>query len=114
MKDLAVLFNSVDALHAHYVEWVRFLEAKGDELRGQLAKLEAKKARTHVPISANSSSPDTPEVSGEEDFLDIVFQSQVHPTPEHLASVQSSEESAHVETVTTQDDFTPISEDDLS
>ena len=73
MKDLAVLFNSVDALHAHYVEWVRFLEAKGDELRAQLAKLEAKKAKTHMPYQLILHRQIYWKLSGEEDFLDIVF-----------------------------------------
>jgi hypothetical protein len=121
MKDLAVLFNSVDALHAHYVEWVRFLEAKGDELRAQLAKLEAKKAKANMPISACPSSPDLLETQGEEDFLDIVFRSQANSTPDAIASVQTPAEPEPGETAIPQDELveeisgtTPASEDDLS
>ena len=57
MTDPAVLIPSVDALHAHFVEWVRFLDAKGQELEAQLARLEAsKKKKSNVMgLSADGS-----------------------------------------------------------
>lgn len=45
MTDPTIPINSVDALHAHFAEWVRFLDAKGKELEAQLAKLEASKKK---------------------------------------------------------------------
>ena len=45
MKDYAIPINDVDTLIAHFAEWVRFLDAKGQELDAQLAKLEASKKK---------------------------------------------------------------------
>jgi len=45
MNDLAIPLSGVDALHAHFAEWVKFLDAKGLELEALLAKLEARRAR---------------------------------------------------------------------
>jgi hypothetical protein len=45
MKDYAIPINDVDTLIAHFAEWVRFLDAKGQELEAQLAKLEASKKK---------------------------------------------------------------------
>jgi len=46
MNNLAIPLSGVDALHAHFAEWVKFLDSKGSELEAQLAKLEARKAHT--------------------------------------------------------------------
>lgn len=58
MTDLAFPIHGVDALHAHFAEWVRFLDAKGIELEAQLAKLEAaKKKRVNGVDAVASPSP---------------------------------------------------------
>jgi hypothetical protein len=67
MNDLAIPLSGVDALHAHFAEWVKFLDAKGLELEAQLAKLEARKART----------TDTPQVDARgSGYLELAFGSQ--------------------------------------
>ena len=73
----------MDALHAHFAEWVRFLDAKGQELEAQLAKLEAKKARSYMSLYQLALHRQIYwKPQGEEDFLDIVFRSQAHRTPD--------------------------------
>ena len=59
MTDLAIPLSGVDALHAHFAEWVRFLDAKGIELEAQLAKLEAskKKKANGMEAAASASTP---------------------------------------------------------
>lgn len=74
MNDLAIPLNGVDVLHAHFAEWVRFLDAKGLELEAQVAKLEARKVKTGWSDTASSPAPqDTPGRAG---FLELAFGKQ--------------------------------------
>jgi hypothetical protein len=74
MNDLAIPLSGVDALHAHFAEWVKFLDAKGLELEAQLAKLEAKKVKAGLADTTSSScvnlAPDGPG------FLELAFGEQ--------------------------------------
>ena len=61
--DPAVSITNVDELYAHYIEWVKFLKAKGQEHEAQLAKLEAskkKKANGKENVASSISFPKTP------------------------------------------------------
>ena len=65
MNDPAITVGSVDALHAHFAEWVKFLDDKQAELEAQLAKLEARKNRGSPPEPA----PAPPGTS----YLELAF-----------------------------------------
>jgi hypothetical protein len=78
MNDLAIPLSGVDALHAHFAEWVKFLDAKGLELEAQLARLEAKKAKAGWADTTALSSPNlAPDRSG---FLELAFGAQANQT----------------------------------
>jgi len=78
MTDLAIPLSGIDALHAHFAEWVRFLDAKGIELEAQLAKLEARKAKADLSDAASSSgSHKAPDGPG---FLELAFGEQAKQT----------------------------------
>ena len=74
MNDYAVPLSGVDALHAHFAEWIRFLDAKGLELEAQLAKLEARKARAAASETTPSSGSQV-DLRGS-GYLEIAFGDQ--------------------------------------
>ena len=76
MTDLAVPIPSVDELHAHFVEWVRYLDSKEVEFTTQQAKLEAKKVKTRTATQARPSPAESSEIIRGNDLLDHVFRAQ--------------------------------------
>ena len=99
MNDLAVPVNSVDALHAHFAEWIRFLDAKGLELEAQLAKLEARKNRLAAP-------PDSTPTSPEAGYLELAF------GPQALASTPGEGPKTADESSSSQVDHEPPEDGD--
>jgi len=85
MTDPAVPIPSVDELHAHFVEWVRYLDAKEVEFTTQQAKLEAKKEKTRTATQARPSPAELTETTRGVDFLDHVFRAQTHSELETAA-----------------------------
>jgi hypothetical protein len=76
MKDYAIPINDVDTLIAHFAEWVRFLDAKGQELEAQLAKLEASKKK-----KANGMEPPA-DISGFQKDLTLTAPISADPVRE--------------------------------
>ena len=103
MTDPAVPVPNVDAMHAHFVEWVWYLDAKGVELTTQQAKLDAKKVKTRTATQARPSPAEFTETTHGMDFLDRVFQAQTCSELEITASQGQVEHAP--EEVTSQDDF---------
>ena len=76
MKDYAIPISDVDTLIAHFAEWVRFLDAKGQELEAQLAKLEASKKK-----KANGMEPPA-DISGFQKDLTLTAPISTDPVRE--------------------------------
>lgn len=82
MSDLAIPLSGVDALHAHFAAWLRYLEAKEADLAAQLAKLEARKNRP----AAAAPEADPPEAG----YLALAFGAPGDPpVPDGLAAAQA-------------------------
>ena len=81
----AVPIPSVDALHAHFAEWVWYLDAKGVEFTTQQAKLEAKKVKTRTAVPAKPPPSESSETTRGNDFLDRVFRAQTRSELENDA-----------------------------
>jgi hypothetical protein len=90
VNDLAVPISGVDALHAHFAEWVKFLDAKGLELEAQLAKLEARKERA----AASATAPSTQVGVQGSGYLELAFGDQAIPSKPEDAPVAVDAEPA--------------------
>jgi hypothetical protein len=107
MTASAVPVPNVDAMHAHFVEWVWYLDAKDVELTTQQAKLDAKKVKTRNAVPANPQPSGSLETTCGMDFLDHVFRPQTSDL--EIAASQGQAEHAPEE-VTSQDDFPQVTE----
>ena len=107
MTDPTFPIPSVDTLHAHFVEWVWYLDAKEVEYTTQQAKLEAKKVKTRTATQARPSPAESSEITRGNDLLDRVFRAQ----PSDLETAASQGQAEHApEEVTSQDDFDQVTE----